>query len=242
MYSLYQSLLQNLERQIDGESFVELTREDFSLIFPNNDKFLVGSRLYKTAKNAKSVGESGQRNTDSLLYEMDDLAGSFSSQTSMAKSSASCAPLPASGSSTPHSTVSRASTPVSRKSSASTISCDEFGTARKKRCIDHGSGKQFQLPVFSPGVTRCIRKDEFYTSTQRNRLIKEACNHLRGFCWEQGLPISNAAKRDLAKSLHGLAPKSLGDPGKGTNHEVSFACVSNVTCVFHTSGVKLCAI
>ena len=60
---------------------------------------------------------------------------------------------------------------------------------------------------------QCINKDGFYTSTQRNRLIKEACTALCGYCWEQGEPVSNTRKRVLAKMLYDLAPKSLGDPG-----------------------------
>ena len=69
-----------LERQIDGEAIVDLTREDFSVIYPSNEQFLVGSRLYKIVKNARSAGE--YMNTDSLLEEMDDVTGATLCSTS----------------------------------------------------------------------------------------------------------------------------------------------------------------
>ena len=74
--------------------------------------------------------------------------------------------------------------------------------------MDH---EVFKLPVFSPDIKNCIRKDSFYTSTQGNHLIKEACLHLRGFCWERERDITNIEKRKLAKSLCELAPKRLSD-------------------------------
>ena len=85
----------------------------------------------------------------------------------------------------------------------------------KKRCSESVGNETapFKLPIFSPDIQQCISKDGFYTSTQRNRLIKEACTALRGYCWEQGEPVSNTRKRVLAKMLYDLAPKSLGDPG-----------------------------
>ena len=71
----------------------------------------------------------------------------------------------------------------------------------------------FKLPVFSPDVQKCISNDAFYTPTQSNRLIKQSCVALRGYCWERGNPVSNSDKETLAKKLYELAPKTLGNPG-----------------------------
>lgn len=81
----------------------------------------------------------------------------------------------------------------------------------KKKCIEGVGLSKFKLPVFSPDLRKCIREDAFYTSTQRNRLIKESCVALRGYLWEREATVSNADKRALAKALYMLAPRSLGD-------------------------------
>ena len=44
------------DRNIDGHSFTQLTREDFSLIFPSKEKFLLGSKLYKLAQQIRMKG------------------------------------------------------------------------------------------------------------------------------------------------------------------------------------------
>ena len=100
-------------------------------------------------------------------------------------------------SSTPISpSTSRASTPISRKSvSSNTFS--ESGSLKRKKGPDERDGAVFKLPVFSPDIKQCIRTDTFYTSAQRNRLIKEACLHLRGFCWEREIEISSVEKKSL---------------------------------------------
>jgi hypothetical protein len=111
---------------------------------------------------------------------------------------------------------SRFSTPVSHKHSL-----HELNPPVKRKCVEAST---FKLPAFSPQVSECIRKDSFYTPAQRNRIIKEGCSALRGFCWGEETTVSNEKKRVLAKKLYELAPKSLGDPGN-ENPEVSMrAC------------------
>jgi len=44
--------------------------------------------------------------------------------------------------------------------------------------------------------------DAFYTSAQRNKLIREACMALRGHCRGEGIPVTNEAKKSLAKLLY----------------------------------------
>ncbi len=105
-----------------------------------------------------------------------------------------------------------------------------MGSAPKNMKRKKGStalvSEAFHLPVFSPDLQRCIKNDAFYTTTQRNKLIKEACTALRGYYWEKEQPVSNDSKRMLAKTLVDLAPKSLGDScvrgGKATGPEVSY--------------------
>lgn len=203
-----------VERHIDGESFIELTREDFSIIFPSNEKFMIGSRLYKIARDARS--NSDVRNTASLLDDLDQ----FDSSASQGCTS---------------SAISRASTPGSHDSGRKSSDHSSYSMAQKQACDSRAPKRRsadpisssesesckFKLPVFSPDVKKCILKDAFYTSTQRNRLIKEACTALRGHCWEKEQPITSFEKKDLAKSLYELAPKSLGDPGNRSKPEVS---------------------
>lgn len=209
---------------MDGTSFMELTREDFSLIYPSNDKFLLGSRLYKIAMNARIVKDKELVDTNRLLDEMDELAGSSLLSFSHASTPVSSSPLSVSRASTP-SSVSCSSTASTSNSTSSRVQRSEVHVDRilpKRRCVEKvtSSDLEFKLPVFSPDIKKCISKDGFYTSTQRNRLIKEACLALRGFCWEQGQEISNVEKRNLAKLLYQLAPRSLGDPGNVSKPEV----------------------
>lgn len=203
-----------LERHIDGDSFADLSREDFSLIFPSKDKFLLASKLYKIAKNARVANERLMTSTESLLNELEEVRHFGSSPPSVDPS-----PLLGSRTSTPPLSTSRSSTPLS----SSRSSTPSVSHRDKRRCVEraHDVDAEFRLPVFSPDVKRCIEKDAFYTSTQRNRLIKEACLALCGFCWEKERPVSNIDKRKLAKSLCQLAPKSLSDSGKDCKPEVS---------------------
>ena len=77
----------------------------------------------------------------------------------------------------------------SRKRSRS--SC--MATSVKK--VQKMSREAFKLPVFSTDIEKCIRKDAFYTSAQRNKLIREAWRALQGYCREQDRPVSNDEKR-----------------------------------------------
>ena len=157
--------------------------------------------------------DSVYRNTASLLDEISDVECEIAS--SLRSSDSKSMPSHAS---TPHS--SHASTPHSSLSSTP--------YQNMKRCHPNN---EFTLPTFSPDVTRCIQKDTFYTSTQRNRLIKEACTALRGYCWENDKKVSNFEKRSLAKMLYALAPKSLGDSTSNPKPEVLLT--SNLILVYN---------
>ena len=150
---------------------------------------MLGSNLFRISQTARS---SEKTDTQNLLDELSELDDDNTSHFSFSSNS-------------------RASTPCSSHSSSS----------RKRRhpemtkCLGETSDDSFKLPVFSPDLKKCIQNDAFYTSTQRNRLIKEACMALRGYCWERDCSVSTTDKRSLAKSLLELAPKSLGDYGNG---------------------------
>lgn len=193
------------ERQVDGDSFIQLTREDFSLLFPENDKFLVGSKLYRIAKAQKAIAAKQDmcRDTESLLGDLSAVEGEASCL--LQSKHPSRASTPASGVLTPsNKSLSNISVPSSSRYS------DQ--PPRKKRCVEATDADiRFKLPVFSPTIRQCIKKDAFYTSTQRNCLIKEACTSLRSYCWEKEESVTNLDKRELARSLCELAPKSLGD-------------------------------
>ena len=51
-------------------------------------------------------------------------------------------------------------------------------------------------------------------SSQCNKLIREACTALYGYCRQQSRPVSLDNKEDLSLRLYNLSPKSLGDPGE----------------------------
>ena len=102
---------------------------------------------------------------------------------------------------------------LSRKRSHGVLS--NCGSTKRSKTMS-----DFTLPFFSPIVQQCIQRDAFYTTSQRNKLIKEACSALRGFCYGNGESVTNERKRDLAKMLLELAPKSLRDADKG-HHRAS---------------------
>ena len=187
--------------------------------------------LYKIAMNARIAIDKTNIDTNHLLDEMDELVGFSSPPISRASTplstSRASSPLSIGHSSTSLS-VSRGSTPLSVSTASTSRSTssrlrqsgsDYARSLPKRQCVEKVD-VEFKLPVFSPDIRKCISKDSFYTSTQRNRLIKEACLALCGFCREQEREITNIEKRNLAKLLHQLAPKSLGDPGSVSKPEV----------------------
>ena len=191
----------NSEREIDGEAFCHLScTEDIATIFPAPKQFILGSKLYRLVQQARSSDDSSI-NTSELLDDLDE---------TLSRSSKLCASIGTSTSSESSRKHSKpdsnrgAPEPKKQHSDSSSSSADECGP--------------FKLPVFSPDIQKCISNDAFYTPTQSNRLIKQSCIALRGYCWERGNPVSNSEKECLAKKLYELAPKSLGNPRSGKSH------------------------
>lgn len=69
------------DRCIDGKAFAELTREEFAMIYPSKDKFLLASNLSQRVWNQESEIDYN-RNTDSLLDELSDLRSTPSTSRS----------------------------------------------------------------------------------------------------------------------------------------------------------------
>ena len=113
------------------KTFIQLTREDFSIIFP---KFLLSSKLFKFAQRIHSITEGSSRDTASLLADMSDLECPLQSASSGLSSGSS----------------SRCSTPFSEGRKRS---MDASAVLSKRKCGESG----FKLPQFSPDLKLCIK-------------------------------------------------------------------------------------
>ena len=69
-------------------------------------------------------------------------------------------------------------------------------------------------------LKKCVRNDSFYTSAQRNKIIRESCTALYGYCRENERPVTSGDKHILAKLICGCAPNSLGDSSNSEEPEV----------------------
>ena len=120
------NLAVHLQRGIfDGETFVELSREDIALVFPGPEKFLLGMKLYKLVQTHHS---DANLNTQELLRDLDNCGDNLADNSSMTNSSVTSRP------SSRTSVTSRPSTSsISRiKRSRSTSSATFTGPPQKK--------------------------------------------------------------------------------------------------------------
>ena len=69
----------------------------------------------------------------------------------------------------------------------------------------------------------------FYTSAQRNKIIRESCTALYGYCRENERPVTSGDKHMLAKLICDCAPNSLGDSGNPEEPEVNVHNYMNIT-------------
>ena len=183
-----------------------MSREDIATIFPQPEKFVVGMKLYRVVQNVRSSSSQTDVNTCQLLNDLDALEDEAQSTKS---TSSGCSAATRSTLFSKHSSDHSVQTP-SRKHSVSSGMATNLNKVPK--LSDHDKSRlEFKLLIFSPDIEKCIRKDAFYTSAQRNKLIREACRALQGYCREQDRPVSNDDKRLLAHLLYERAPKSLGD-------------------------------
>lgn len=208
-----------IECNVDGEAFINLSREDLAILFNLPTQFVMASKLYKVVQRARSecvdIG-----NTQGLLEELSYLEKDHSWSCSQSCASSSAGSVPTSRSPMPLGSCSQSNA----GSTTGSIPSSSRSTTRKRQSPGSISDLQstkrlrlteeFTLPFFSPVVQQCIKRDSFYTTTQRNRLVKEACSALRGFCYEREESVTTEKKRHLAAMLLKLAPKSLKDTEK----------------------------
>ena len=191
------------EREIDGEAFCHLSRKDIATIFPTPKQFILASKLYKVVQPAHSSFDSSDTshiNINEMLGDLDETLSRSSKLRASIISSESSHKKSRGSSSSPGSEASR-----KRSSMESTDDPQQ----KKKRHSDKSSSaveecSAFKLPVFSPDIQNCISKDAFYLPKQTQRLIKESCVALRGYCWEHGNTLTNSDKKALAKKLYEL--------------------------------------
>ena len=81
-----------IERKIDGKVFAYLMREDFSIIYPGNDKFLLGCNLYRISQKTR---RSTSRNTHSILDELSEVEDDSTSHSSFPSAHYSLTSTPA---------------------------------------------------------------------------------------------------------------------------------------------------
>ena len=76
------------ERQIDGNIFANMSREDIATIFPQPEKFM-GMKLYRIVQNVRSSSSSQTDvNTCQLLNDLDGLENESTKSTSSGCSAA----------------------------------------------------------------------------------------------------------------------------------------------------------
>ena len=88
------------EREVDGEAFCRLSREDIATIFPSPKQFILGSKLYKLVQRARSSKDNSGMDTSDV-----SLAGDLEETLSRSslKQSASTTNSSSTGSSRKHS-------------------------------------------------------------------------------------------------------------------------------------------
>ena len=175
----------------------------------------MASKLYKVVQRARSSLDSSDAShidTNDLLNDLDE---------TLSRSSKICASITSSDcsrkQSSSHSSHTHSSPESESSRKRSSVESNDDHQPKKKRHSDESSSgveecNDFKLPVFSPDIRNCISKDAFYLPKQTQRLIKESCVALRGYCWERGNTVTNSNKKALAKKLYELAPKTLGEP------------------------------
>ena len=158
------------ERQVDGDAFCSLTREDIAILFPDKGQFILGCKLYREVQSSRqtSVGKESDLSTDDPN----------------------------------HSSVS-----ASVRTSFSSVPSVSAPSKSKDTLLS-----KFVMPRFPRDVEKALKDDRLQTSVLRNKLIREACRSLRGYCQAEGRRPTAAEKRKLGSKLYRLAPKSLGDP------------------------------
>ena len=176
--------LPSTDKGIDGALFCSLSREDLAVLFPRDDQFVTGVKLYKHIQECRrdQLNDSACSSVVGISHCNSSIV---SDATSKRHPSTSC-----------DSHHSSDSGPSSKS---------------RKRSVDQ-SLVGFDFTEFSPDIKDAIKRDAFLTAAKRNKLIREACRSFKGHCRQGGMAITQEGKKELSKKLYSLAPKSLGDP------------------------------
>ena len=190
------------ENGISGEDFLELNREDFSILFPKD--FMIGKRLNKYVANFNTSLPSPSVMPEQAWPSVGQPSTSSSFDNTIEISPAS---TPVSTQKTP------SESPVTPPATSQTTP-----TSSRKR-TGGPSMPSFSLPKFDAVLERALAEDGFYDPNARAKLIRKACEHLEGFCLEHGLEITKERQDELATLLLERAPHSLSDPSVTTKRK-----------------------
>ena len=162
-----------------------MSREDIGYLFPN--KFVLGMKLYKIIQSCRQehdITESEYENDNVSCISNSSSQSTYCTPTSSRLGKRSC----------------------SNTSSPSTIS--DVPTTKRQKSNDNQTG--FVLPVFSEDIQKPFLQDAVFTTSQRNKIIRECCRALQGYCRDQKIPITSELKKHMAKLLSEKCPNSLG--------------------------------
>jgi len=184
MLAIKNSFIVYVDNEIYGHDFLEMTRQDIAVLIP--DKFVLGMKLFKIIQSYHQVSVSASTSTSTVMDEDLDVSGGSSASSLV-----------------PVKKRLRQTSSTCTEESGSTEAGSE-GTKRLK------TSENFSLPMFSEDVQRCMDQDAVLTTQQRNKIIRESCRALQGYCRQQCLPVSSHFKRYSAKLLSQQCPNSLG--------------------------------
>ena len=159
-----------------------MLREDIGYLFPN--RFVIGMKLYKIVQSCRNFSHDVTLAESEI--EIDDRASCVSNLSSWS--------------------VSCTSSKVGKRSSPSSSS--DGLTMKIQKPTDDKVG--FVVPEFLEDIQRLFLQDAIFTTPQRNKIIRECCRALQGYCRAQGIPITSELKRQAAKKLSDPCPNSLG--------------------------------
>ena len=189
------------EKGISGEDFLELSREDLAILFPNH--FMIGKRLHKYIENFNTTlpDPSPQQQPPSMGGPPISYSVNNTIEISPASTPVSTPSAPSGGS------------PVTPSGTSQTT------PASSRKRIGGSSPPSFNLLKFDAALERALAEDSFFDPNQRAKLIRKACEHLEGYCLEHGLEITKERQDEVARLLLERAPHNLSDPSISTKRK-----------------------
>ena len=170
-----------LDMKIFGDNFLEMSREDIGYLFPNN--FVLDMKLYKIIQSCRQVHDLSLTESECEHDNMSSMSNSSTSATS---------------------------TILGKRSDKASSSSTTSETKRAKNQNDGGTRPEFLLPVFSEDIQKSFLEDSIFTTPQCNKIIRECCRALQGYCQQHEVPVTSELKKHAAKLLSEKCPNSLG--------------------------------